>query len=99
MFYVLKFERPLGNPDKRRGQAKYYCGYCDDIRFLQRMKEHRCGYGAAITRAAKEKGIGFTVVLTLANKDRSFERWWKRQKNTPRLLERYIGTNQEQLPW
>lgn len=83
--YILKFDRPLGNPAQPRGQATYYIGYCSFERFSERMKEHLSGNGAAITRAAVERGIGFRVVAKLWG-SRQLERRLKNYKNTPLLV-------------
>lgn len=84
MIYILEFEKPLGN---ERHSARYYVGYCYDGTLARRLKQHRAGTGAAITRAAVERGIAFNVLVT-APGDRAYERQIKRQKNTPRLIAR-----------
>lgn len=84
MVYILEFETPLGN---ERHQARYYVGYCHDGTLSRRLKQHRAGTGAAMTRAAVERGIGFEVIVTTPG-DRTRERQIKRQKNTPRLIAR-----------
>lgn len=89
MIYVLQFTEALGNRENPRGQARYYVGYCDDDRFHERMQEHQKGRGAAITRAAVQRGISFHPVLTLPG-DRSEERRIKRMKNTPRFVQRHL---------
>lgn len=88
MIYVLEFERPLGNPDNPRAQARYYLGWCEDDRLEERFSEHLRGWGAAITRAAVNRRIAFEVVLKLPG-DRTEERRLKNYKNTPKLVERY----------
>lgn len=90
MIYVLQFSKPLGNPYNPRGTARFYVGYCEDGRLQARLAEHHNGGGAAITRAALERGITFEVVLTLPG-DRNEERRLKRQKNTPRLVARHLA--------
>lgn len=89
MIYILKFERPLGNPAKKHGTAQFYVGYCDDGKLERRLKAHRTGRGAAITRAASQQGISFEVVLTLPG-DRNTERAIKNQKNTRKFVERTL---------
>ncbi len=84
MIYILEFSQPLGND---RHSAQYYLGYCEDDRFQMRLKEHHMGAGAAITRAAVQRGLGLRVVATFPG-DRELERKLKRQKNTPRLVKR-----------
>lgn len=82
MIYILEFSAPLGNA---RHMANYYIGYCEDDRLQDRLKEHRDGRAAAITRACVERGIELVVVATLPG-DRSDERRLKRRKNTPRIV-------------
>ena len=84
MIYILEFDRPLGT-DKH--EARYYIGYCEDGQLERRLKQHRAGTGAAITRAAAERGIVMTPIFVFAG-DRSDERRLKREKNTPRLVRR-----------
>ena len=88
MVYILKFQQPLGNA---RHQAKYYMGYCEEGRLDERLKEHRSGKGAAITRAAHERGIAFEVVLRLEGFTRQDERRLKNWKNYRRVIKRYGG--------
>lgn len=87
MIYILEFSMPLGNPDNPRGMARYYMGYCDDGRLEDRIQEHESGCGAAITKAAVDRGINLTLVATLPG-DRNEERRLKNYKNTPRLVQR-----------
>lgn len=82
MVYILQFVTPLGN---HRHQARYYIGHCRPDRLARRLQEHRSGQGAAITRAAAERGIAIKLVATLPG-DRTTERYLKNQKNTPRLI-------------
>ncbi|GAB4463390.1 MAG: hypothetical protein Kow00120_29890 [Anaerolineae bacterium] len=85
--YVLEFERALGDPENPRGQARYYTGYCTgDV--AARLAEHRRGGGAAITRAANARGIGYRVVAVLPRGSREAERRLKRRKDMPRLIAR-----------
>jgi predicted GIY-YIG superfamily endonuclease len=89
MVYILQFTEKLGNPENPRGTAQFYVGYCDDNRPNQRLAEHRAGRGAAITRAATERGIGFDVVLTLPG-DRATERAIKNRKNTRKFVQQQL---------
>mgnify|MGYP005842157111 CR=1 FL=1 len=94
--YVLEFERCLGDPENPRGQARYYTGYCaGDV--AERLAEHRRGDGAAITRAANARGIGYRVVAILPCGSREAERRLKRSSGAwrpygshdmPRLIAR-----------
>lgn len=60
--YLLHFAQPLGNPQNTRAQASHYLGWALDV--SARLADHRAGRGAAITRAAVERGIAFDVVAT-----------------------------------
>lgn len=84
MLYILKFDRPLGTMGK--GCARYYLGYCEDGRLQDRYREHLAGKGAAITRAANERGIGY-VIVAMHSGDRNDERRYKRWHNNARLVE------------
>lgn len=96
--YILRFERPLGNPDKRKGQAQYYVGWCGAGGLERRLGQHRMGYGAAITRAAKERGIGFVLVLCFPGTRRD-ERKVKNYHNTPKYLERRVWERPHPHRW
>ena len=87
MIYVLKFEHPLGRPG-RHSQAQFYLGYCEDDRLADRLAEHAAGYGAAITRAAVQRGYRLELVLAIPG-DRSEERRLKNWKNHRRVIQRY----------
>lgn len=85
--YILKFDRPLGNPFNPRGQAQYYIGYCVDGTLESRLADHRAGRGAAITCACNARGITYEVVAQIDG-DRSLERKLKSYKNTRKLLKK-----------
>lgn len=82
--YILEFSEPLGS---NRHSARFYLGYCEDDRLQMRLKEHYMGAGAKITRAAVQRGFGLRLVATFPG-DRELERKLKRQKNTPRIVQR-----------
>lgn len=86
MIYILRFRQPLGNPTNRRAMATYYVGWCKDGQLDRRIKEHRAGLGAAICRAANNRGIDYDVVVSFPG-TRETERQIKRRKNTRRFLE------------
>lgn len=86
MVYILKFRSPLGND---RHRAQYYVGWCNDDMLDRRLWHHRNGTGAAITRAAAQRGIDFDVILTIPGATRTDERRIKNQKNTARFVARY----------
>jgi putative endonuclease len=88
MLYILQFNRPLGNLSNPRGQAHYYLGSCEDGRLEERIEEHRAGRGAAITRAAVERGIRLELVVILPGGRDDEKRLKTKYKNTRKLLER-----------
>lgn len=85
MVYILRFETPLGS---ERHRAEFYVGWCAENGLERRLKEHRNGTGAAMTRFASAAGIGFEVVATLPGATRDDERRIKKMKNTRRVLDR-----------
>ncbi len=80
--YLIHFDRPLGDLDNPRGQARHYLGYSDDLQ--ARLARHREGNGAAIMAAVARAGIDWTVARTW-NGDRGLERRLKKGHNSPRL--------------
>lgn len=85
--YLIKLDRPLGTP---KHCARYYLGSTSDLN--RRMQQHRAGRGAAMLRAANEKGIPYRVcrlwsVPTLAEA-RLLELKLKARKNHALLLKR-----------
>lgn len=76
--YLIHFSRPIGNPDKARGQAQHYIGWAVDPR--GRLTDHRRGEGAKITAAAAEAGCVLTLVRTWDGTRRD-ERRLKNRKN------------------
>jgi predicted GIY-YIG superfamily endonuclease len=80
--YLIHFDRPLGNLDNPRGQARHYLGYTDDLD--ARLEAHRRGRGARLMEVVAEAGIGWRVARTWEG-DRELERKLKRRKNSPRL--------------
>jgi len=95
--YVIEFGESIGNKSNRRGQAKFYVGYCENGREEKRLAEHRKGNGASITRAVAQKGIEMNIVLTIDG-DRKVERWFKNKKDTPRIVKRYRETGKLPIP-
>lgn len=83
MIYILEFEQPVGTP---RHSARYYIGWAQTEETLHRRVDyHRLGQGAAITRAAADRGINMRLVAILPG-DKHEERRLKNLKNTPRLV-------------
>ena len=81
--YMLHFVG--GALGSERHSASTYLGYCDDGPLDERLAEHRVGRGAAITRAAVEKGLRLEVVASVPG-DRALERWLKNKKNSRAAL-------------
>ena len=78
--YFLKFSAPLGS---ERHRAQYYIGFAESVE--QRFAEHCAGRGAAITRAAIERGYKL-MLLGWVEGDRRLERKFKNRKNTKKVL-------------
>jgi predicted GIY-YIG superfamily endonuclease len=81
--YMLGFVG--GALGSERHSACTYLGYCDDGRLDERIAEHRAGRGAAITRAAVQKGFTLELVASMSG-DRKLERWLKNKKNSRAAL-------------
>ena len=77
--YLICFERQIGDAANPKGTASHYLGWAEDVD--ARMVEHRAGRGARILAACVAQGIGFEVVRSWVDLDRSFERRLKRQHN------------------
>src|SRR5437867_3484168 len=67
--------------DTKMSHAQHYCGYADDI--AARVARHQAGRGARMLQVARERGIKFTLALTLPGWTRSQERMLKRRKQAP----------------
>lgn len=91
--YILEFETPLGN---ERHQARYYVGYVTDGKLEGRLYYHRVGRGAAITKAAAERGIDFKVVYYEEGATRADERRIKNYKNTRACLNAKLKRQQKE---
>lgn len=81
--YLLHFSQPLGNPRNPRALAQHYLGW-SPLPLQQRLAQHRNGKGAAITRAAMERGIEWECVATWDG-DYRLEKKIKRLHAGPRL--------------
>lgn len=80
--YLLHFERPIGDLDNPRGQARHYLGYTEDLE--ARLQAHRSGNGARLMEVVSELGIGWTLARTWQG-ERDVGRRLKRQHNSPRF--------------
>jgi predicted GIY-YIG superfamily endonuclease len=76
--YLIHFEQPLKH-------AHHYLGWCNDGKLKERLERHRAGNGSKLMRAIKLAGIGWQVVRTWENVDRSFERKLKNHKKTQKF--------------
>lgn len=85
--YILRYDTPIGNPEKKRGMAQYYVGWCGLGCIKRRLREHRQGKGAKLTRAFAQLGIGFELVVCFSG-TRADERRVKNYKNTRLFVER-----------
>ena len=74
--YLLHFARP-------HKHARHYLGWSRDVD--ARIAAHRKGQGARLMEVIVEAGNSFTVARTWPGADRSQERRFKRQHNSPRL--------------
>lgn len=76
--YLLHFERPISE----RHTCQHYLGYTDCL--PARIQAHGLGHGASLTKVAKERGIGFEVVMVWQG-DRALERRLKKNYHGARL--------------
>jgi hypothetical protein len=75
--YVLHFNLVIGNPTNPRAMAGHYIGHARDLE--RRIRQHRAGHAAAITRYLHEQGIGFLVAAVVPG-GRELERKIKARK-------------------
>jgi hypothetical protein len=80
--YLIHFDRPIGDLDNPRGQARHYLGYTEDLD--ARLAAHRSGNGARLMEVLAERGIGWRLVRTWRG-GRDLERRLKDRHNSPRL--------------
>lgn len=59
--YLLHFTDQLGNLDNPRACAQHYVGWALDP--ARRLQEHADGHGAAITRAARARGLAWLAFI------------------------------------
>lgn len=73
--YLLKFERPAGDPSRPRASARYYIGFSPDLNLPARIAQHRAGRSrATLPEFFHAEGIGFRVVRIWWGAGRTFER-------------------------
>jgi predicted GIY-YIG superfamily endonuclease len=80
--YLIHFDRPIGDLNNPRGQARHYLGYTDDLN--ARLEAHRQGNGARLMEVVTEAGISWTLARTWQG-DRTLERKLKDRHNAPKL--------------
>jgi hypothetical protein len=83
VIYLLHFERPICETHNR--DARHYLGYAASI--TSREAEHRSGGARAVgmTRAAAERGIGFSVARIWGKADKRLEYRLRALHNNPQL--------------
>ena len=74
--YLLHFER-------RYAHARHYLGFAENRE--ARLAQHRRGAGARLMQVIVQAGIGWRLVRTWKEGDRTLERRLKRRHNGPRL--------------
>ena len=79
IIYILKFEPAFWH-------AKYYVGWCGPKGLWNRLKQHRTGQGAKITKAAVKAGCRLVLIAELPG-TRDDERAIKNRKSTPKFVE------------
>lgn len=87
IIYILKFVPQFHH-------AKFYVGWCKPRGLMHRLKQHRTGQGAHITRAAIQQGHRLELVIDFPG-TRDQERRIKNGKNTPKFVERWLNQRQD----
>lgn len=87
MVYLIHFDSPY--PRDSRASVRHYLGYSASGRsgrgmIRRRLDHHANGRGSRFMRAVSLRGIGWRVVRTWWEGDRTLERNIKRSKNLPR---------------
>ena len=80
--YLIHFDRPIGDLDNPRGQARHYLGWTTNLE--ARLHEHKTGNGSAIMAAVALAGVGWELARTWDG-DRKLERRLKNRHNSPKL--------------
>ncbi len=80
--YLVHLERPIGDPDNPRGQARHYAGSAREV--AARLAEHATGQGARLLAAALEQGVRWHLVREWPG-GRAEERALKEAHNAPRF--------------
>lgn len=78
--YVLHFSKRIGT---KRQQAGHYIGWSTDAD--ARIREHKAGKGAALTRAAVKQGVTLEVAQIIPNVTRAAERRLKNRGGGKRV--------------
>lgn len=77
MVYLIHFAEPFRH-------ARHYMGWCPEGEAERRLREHRCGYGARLTRHVAAAGIGMKLAKVWPGASRDTERQFKTYHNGPR---------------
>lgn len=81
--YLIHFERPIGDPGNRRGQAQHYLGWSSKP-VIERLKRHENARGARIMAVCQELGVAWKLARTWDG-PRALERRLKNLHNSPKL--------------
>lgn len=65
--------------------ARHYIGWTDDETPTARLERHRTGNGARLLAVVAKAGIGYELVRTWENADRTFERKLKSRGGAARI--------------
>lgn len=86
LVYFIEFDPPLGTS---KHQARFYIGWTKSAATLDsRLDDHALGLGAAITRAAMQRGVHMRCIFTIPG-TKTDERRYKNRKNTLKLLKQW----------
>jgi len=77
MVYLIHFDKPYKH-------ANHYIGFTDGA-LEDRIAKHRNGTGAKLLKVINDAGIGWNVVRTWEDGDRTFERKLKNRKKSSDL--------------
>jgi len=79
----VHLDRPIGDPDNPRGQARHYAGSAA-YDLMGRLAEHAAGRGARLLAVAREQGVSWHLVRQWPG-GRAEERALKDARNGPRV--------------
>ena len=83
--YLIHLNKPIGDLNNPRGKAQHYIGWASDL--ANRIKYHRNGNGARLIQVVNAAGVGWEVVRTWPEGDKTLERrlknWHKASQLCP----------------